>query len=431
MRKDKLLLLVSSLSVFYALGCQEAPKVTKENTQADKMNDIETTDAKIPVIESDFTLLESKKIYAVKAAIQRGDERFVTAYDKLIRDADKSLKVGTFSVTQKTRTAPSGNKHDYLSLAPYWWPDPDKKDGLPWIRRDGDVNPMTRGENVDTDTKNQLFNHVKLLSIAYFFSEDIKYATKTKELLQVWFINENTKMNPNLDYAQGIPGRNTGRGFGIIDFHGILNIVTALEILELGNTLESEIEVPMKTWMTDYLTWLQTSEFGLFEKTRANNHGTLYDVQVVSLLLFLDRTEEAKTILETVNETRIASKIEADGSQPHELERTKAMTYSILNLSGLTKLAFLGRKEGLNIDLWNQASGKSTIKKAHDFLYPYLNKDNKWPYQQLGGMDKAIKRLEKMYLDTGSMLNITDYCNIETSLQESDDLQRLLYPCFP
>lgn len=427
MQKANVFLIVLSLPCFYFLGCKDVTKVTKDVTQVD---DLEIADAKIPVIESDFTLLESKKIYAVKEAIQRGDERFVLAYNKLIRDANRALEKGTFSVTQKTLTPPSGDKHDYFSLAPYWWPDPDKADGLPWIRKDGEVNPMTRGENVDTGAKNQLFHHIKTLSLAYFFSGGNKFAAKTKELLRVWFIDQTTKMNPNLDYAQGIPGRNTGRGFGIIDFHGILNIVTALEILEAGNTLEPEIETPMKKWLTDYLNWLQTSEFGIFEKTRKNNHGTLYDVQVVSLLLFFERTVEARKILESVTENRIMHQIEPDGSQPHELKRTKSMTYSILNLSGLTKLAFLGRKEGVAIDLWENESTSATLKKAHEFLYPYINTNKVWPYQQLGSMDKAVERLQKMFAATGSMLNIPSYCGEEKALIKKDDVQHLLYPCF-
>jgi hypothetical protein len=382
-------------------------------------------------ISDKFTVLDHTKLLKVKEGIAQGADKYMPAYRKLLAQADESLEATPTSVVQKNTVAPSGDKHDYFSLAPYWWPDPDKADGLPWIRKDGEVNPMTRGENVDTGAKNKLFNHIKTLSLAYFFSGDNQFAAKTKELLRVWFINETTKMNPHLDYAQGIPGRNTGRGFGIIDFHGILNVVTALDILKAGNTLEPEIEMPMKKWLTDYLNWLQTSEFGIFEKTRKNNHGTLYDVQVVSLLLFFERTVEARKILESVTENRIMHQIEPDGSQPHELKRTKSMTYSILNLSGLTKLAFLGRKEGVAIDLWQDKSTSGTLKKAHEFLYPYIDTNKVWPYQQLGSMDNAAERLQKMFAATGSMLNIPSYYSEETGLIQKDDLQHLLYPCFP
>lgn len=276
-----------------------------------------------------------------------------------------------------------------------------------------------------------MINNVKNLSLAYFFSENKTYSHKVQELLQVWFVDKATRMNPNLNYAQGIPGKNDGRGFGIIEFSGISHIITAVEIMRLENQLEKDVENSLKKWMSDYLIWLQTSEFGIFEKTRKNNHGTLYDVQEVSLLLFFDRMEEAKVVLKAAIQNRIESQIEADGSQPDELKRTKSLTYSILNLSGLAKLAFLGRKDGIQIDIWEYESDMGDLQKAYDFLYPYLNRENSWPYEQLGSMNKAIERLRRLYVTTGSLLSLPSYCKIISELKETDDLQQLLYPCLP
>ena len=94
-------------------------------------------------------LLRGENLAAAKARLRAHDATLRPAYDALIRDADVALKAGPFSVTQKHRTPPSGDKHDYMSLAPYWWPDTTKRDGLPFIRRDGDVNPESR---LDTDS---------------------------------------------------------------------------------------------------------------------------------------------------------------------------------------------------------------------------------------------------------------------------------------
>lgn len=426
--KKAYLLIVLGLSVFYILGCKGETRLVKD-AKVNNIENVDITAATIPVIESDFTLLESKKMDAIKEAIQNGDKQFVPAYAKLMRDADTSLEAGTFSVTYKTLTPPSGNKHDYLSLAPYWWPDPEKEDGLPWLRKDGEINPMTRNENVDEPTKDKMMGAVRNLSLAYFFSDDVRYAEKTKELLNVWFLDEKTKMNPNLNYAQGVPGRSEGRGFGVIEFASISNIITALEILKLNNQLDNAMASGMNAWLTAYLDWLQTSELGIFEKTRKNNHGTLYDVQVVSLLLFLNRTSEAKQLLETVVANRILPHIAADGSQQRELERTKALTYSILNLSGLTKLAFLARKKNVEITIWEMESSNGDLKKAHDYLQPFLEVKNVFPYEQLGSMEDAIAKLQGMFRNTGSMLDIPTYCTISSELKDKDHLDRLRYPC--
>lgn len=202
---------VASLLCFFSvfiIWCQQEAKATKLV--------VEATQLTVPIIKTNFTLIASKKIVKVKQAIQQGDTRFLPAYKKLLKDADHAMEEGVFSVTQKSQVAPSGDKHDYLSLAPYWWPDPTKIDGLPWIRKDGEINPMTRGSNVDDPGKDKMISNVKNLSLAFLFSNHVVYAEKTKELIRVWFLEESTRMNPNLDYAQGVPGKSDGRGFGII-----------------------------------------------------------------------------------------------------------------------------------------------------------------------------------------------------------------------
>ncbi|KPM30523.1 Hypothetical protein I595_3344 [Croceitalea dokdonensis DOKDO 023] len=375
-----------------------------------------------------LTNLDFEKLAKVKTALEHGDVHYLPAYKRLIREADKALDEGPFSVLQKKMVAASGDKQDYLSLAPYWWPDPEKENGLPWIRKDGIVNPMTKGDNVDDPIKDKMINNVKVLSLAYFFSGKKMYAKKVQKLLQVWFVDLDTRMNPNLNYAQGIPGKNDGRGFGIIEFSGISHVITALEILGMQNQLDLMVEKGVRKWLKDYLVWLQTSEFGVFEKTRNNNHGSLYDVQVVSLLLYLGKEKEAQLVLNTVFEQRIKHQIEPDGSQPHELKRTKGLTYSILNLSALTKLAFYGRK--LGVELWEQSSEEGDLQKAYDFLYPYLDETISWPYEQLGDMGSARERLRRMYVTSGSLLNVPLYCKLASGLERTDDVRQLLYPCF-
>ena len=187
------------------------------------------------------------------------------------------------------------------------------------------------------------------------------------------------------------------------------------------------MDIALKAWLKDYLSWLQTSEFGVFEKSRSNNHGSLYDVQLVSLLLFLEKTDEAKIVLKSVFEQRIVLQIEPDGSQPHELKRTKGLTYSILNLSALTKLAFYGKR--LGVELWERTSKEGDLQKAYDFLYPYLDDTSIWPYEQLGDMKKARERLRRMFVNSGSMLGISNYCDIRSQLIQVTDIQQLLYPC--
>jgi hypothetical protein len=372
-------------------------------------------------LQYNFSLLDYNKLSYVKQNLK--DSRFSSEYKELISSADKALEAGVFSVVNKTQTPPSGDKHDYITYGPYWWPDPEKLNGLPWIRKDGEINPLTREGNTDFETKAHMFSNTKALAWAYFFSDNQVYANKAIELLKVWFLNEETKMNSNLNFAQGIPGINTGRGIGIIEFAGITNIINAIEILEIKNALDTNSSKALRKWLSNYLNWLQTSENGVFERDTKNNHGTYYDVQVVSIQLFLNKKEEAVKVLETAKKKRIASQIEPDGKQPHELARTKSLSYSTMNLSGMTQLAYLGAK--VDVDLWNyEAQDGASIQKAYEFLKPYATGEKKWKNKQITSLNKAQKKLKETFLFAGSLFNNQAYCQIG-----NDKTQSLFHFC--
>ncbi|MGB5943962.1 MAG: alginate lyase family protein [Leeuwenhoekiella sp.] len=357
----------------------------------------------------EFTLFEHQKLDSVKANLTSSE--YNSAYQKLLDEADYALEDTVFSVTFKKLTPPSGDKRDYLSYGPYWWPDPVKADGLPWIRRDGEVNPLSRNNNTDYTTKSAFFNNVSDLSWAFFFSDNEAYATKLVELLQVWFLDEKTKMNPNLEFAQGIPGINTGRGIGIIDFAGITKVITAIEILESKGAITIQKSNELRQWFTNYLDWLETSKNGVFERDRLNNHGTWYDNQVVSIMIFLNRREEAKKVLKIARYKRIADQLEDDGSQPLELERTKSLHYSVMNLRAMTQLAYFGKRIG--VDLWNfSPDDGGGIKQAYEYLKPYATTDKKWEYKQIQSMEDAKKELRELFATTGCFFDVPEFLEI-------------------
>src|SRR4029078_6305232 len=86
-------------------------------------------------------LLYTNQLTSTREQIARGDDHTTPPLLKLRSDADKALTAGSFSVTSKTVVPPSGDKRDYMSQAPYFWPNPKSQSGLPYIRRDGERNP--------------------------------------------------------------------------------------------------------------------------------------------------------------------------------------------------------------------------------------------------------------------------------------------------
>src|SRR5712671_1693929 len=327
-----------------------------------------------------FVLLLVSCTPSVRATFSPRPDRAIStlppANDALVRRADSALTGEPPSVTQKRRIPPSGDKHDFMSLGTYWWPDPTKPGGLPYVRHDGLVNPETRNDFDDARFQS-MFDAVQALALAHSLTGDPKYSRRAATLLHVWFVNPATRMNPNLQYAQAIPGVTDGRGIGIIDTRNTSQLLDAIQLLANSSALTESDYKSIVAWSRSYLAWLLDSKNGKEEQAALNNHGTWYDVQVVSLALFTGDTALARRIL--VNETtpRIGVQIRADGSQPLELERTRPIHYSAFNLDAYTQLAEMARRVG--VDLWAyEAPSGGSLRKALVFLAPYADPAMKW-----------------------------------------------------
>lgn len=327
-------------------------------------------------------LLDPLALQSTKTRIHAGDNYFDPALRRLESDAQKALSEGPFSVVTKGITPPSGDKHDYMSQAPYFWPNPKSQTGLPYIRRDGERNPEINKIS-DHRSLDQLVAATETLALSYYFQGDEAHAEKAVVLLRAFFLDSSTRMNPNLQFAQGIPGVNTGRGIGLIETRGLTRVVDAIGLLRGSKALTAADLQGLQDWFAKFLQWMRESKNGRDEAAAKNNHGTFYDLQVVSFALFLGKNELAETILQAAREKRIAVQIEPDGRQPLELARTRAWSYSVGNLDGLMQLARLGENAG--VDLWHfkTADGRS-IGRALDYLLPFALGERKFTYQQLG-----------------------------------------------
>jgi PelA/Pel-15E family pectate lyase len=296
------------------------------------------------------------------------------AFRALLREADSMMTVGPFTVTAKQATPPSGSKNDYVSYAPYWWPDSTKANGLPYVRRDGQVNQALRRDS-DVLRWYAMVDAVETLSHAYYFSGRAHYADRAALLLRAWFIDPQTRMNPHLNFGQAIPGVTEGRGIGIIDTRDLGRLTDAVTLLRHSRAWTERDQQAMTTWFGSYRDWLLNSPHGRDEADEANNHGTWYDVQVVALSLFLNDTATARRVLNNNTKARIAAQIDTAGRQPLELARTRSLHYSVENLEGFTRLAEMARH--VDVDLW------SSLRKAIDFITPYSDPAASWPHQQI------------------------------------------------
>jgi hypothetical protein len=347
-------------------------------------------------------VLDGKQLQLTRRRIRDSDKAIDSALAKLDAEAQKALDEGPFTIVNKAVTPPSGSKHDYMSQAPYFWPDPKSPNGLPYIRRDGERNPEIN-RITDHRSLDQLEASVETLALAYYFKSNEAYAAKAVQLLRAFFLDPATKMNPNLQYAQFIPGINTGRGIGLIETRGLTRVVDAIGLVKGSKAFTEAVRHGLEDWFGKFLQWMQVSKNGREEAAAKNNHGTYYDVQVVSFALFLEKKDLAVKTLQEARQKRIATQIEPDGRQPLELARTKAWGYSNGNLDGLMQLATLGERVG--VDLWKyETSDGRGIRKALDFLTPVALSERNWEYQELGGVKPEslfplMRRASRVYRD--------------------------------
>lgn len=319
-------------------------------------------------------------LLSMKARYDAGETRVVAWVDAVQRDADEALQLPVQSVTFKPYTPPSGDKHDYMSLSPYWWPDPSTPDGLPYIRRDGEFNPERA--KYDLDPLENMARSVDRLATAYYFTRHEPYAAKATQLIRAWFLAPETRMNPNLRYAQFIPGRDVVRGAGVIEGGRFRQVVDADGLLQGSAAWTAADSAGLKDWFAGMLEYLQTSEQGRLEAAAENNHGTWYGVQVATYALYLGREDVAREALLRHGRDAIARHVEPDGRQPHELARTRAFDYSRYNILGHIELAMLAQR--LDIDLWNYRTddGRS-LRGAIDWLLPFATEDKPWEHAQI------------------------------------------------
>jgi hypothetical protein len=347
-------------------------------------------------------VLDPSVLSRIKKEINGGSKEYSSVLKTIKKNAEKALKTVPVSVMEKSQTPPSGDKHDYMSMGKYWWPDSSKQNGLPYMRRDGEVNPEIK-DCSDIGNSSIMIRAVSALSLAYYFVGDEEYAEHAAKFLRTWFLDPATRMNPNMNFAQAVPGRNDGRGAGIIDAHQIIEIVDALGLLEPSSRWTMQDRKGISEWFRQYYRWLRESKNGKDEVKAKNNHGSWYDVQCVSVCMFLGEENDARTIVTESREKRIAAQIEPDGSQPFELVRTKSFDYSMFNVKALVTLAVFG--ERLGIDLWQyETKDGRGIKKAIDNLLPYVAGEKKWESKQIidaktGEMYPVLLKAARVYRD--------------------------------
>lgn len=352
----------------------------------------------------DVFIVNYKTLQHNKIAVEKGNEKLIVAQKELIKEANEILKKGElYSVTYKKQIPPSQSKHDYYSIAPYWWPDERQPNGSPYIRKDGKVNPESR-EITDSYMVGNISGDVYKLGLAYFYTENEKYVEWVNQLIDVFFINEDTKMNPNFKFSQLIKGRSRSEGGSItIGSVSFIRLIEGVQLVKDAKTFDKQKYELLKKWFADFTNWMENNKTPSVESKAKNNIGVYYTAQVIAFNMFIGNKAKAKKILKTKGKIIVDDQIETDGSLEAELNRATPWEYVKYTLSAFDYLVQFSEKLGGNLYYYENEKGGS-IEKMYQWLIPYANADKKWNF---GGKPPSSRQVQRVLLRS----NIQGYKN--------------------
>ncbi|GHE39144.1 alginate lyase family protein [Sphingobacterium griseoflavum] len=371
------------------------------------------------IISFDYSLLKSNLAY-----VNSGGKLFTLSLNVLVEEANKLLTAPPFSVVDGD-LPPSGDLHDFYSIGKLSWMNPEENNNH-YVRRDGESNPEAFSDKYDLKRFERVLRRINILSLAFFFTSDNRYASKASNIIDVWFLNNTTRMNPNMNNASVQKGVNDGMAIGIIFTVSLIETLDHIQLLRTSRYWSLNKHKKMQQWVAQYTKWLESSKFGRQISKADNNHGSWFYAQVASYKLFSGNFEGFDKIFDEAKK-HVSAQIEPDGRLPAEIERVSSFSYSVYGLRSFATLAKALSFAGYS--LWTyKAPNHSGLERAFSFLAPYMLDKNAWPYNNGGKNvdDTSFSIWRNAYTVYKNPQHLHVYNHIVTMLKEKGDW-RMLY----
>lgn len=337
---------------------------------------------------------------------------------RVMKAAAGYLAAKPITVTAAHSPRSAGGLHDFFSEGDYWWPDP-KNPGGPYIQRDGMSNPANFVEHRRAMIRLSLI--VPALAAAYKITRDPRYSAAAARHLRAWFIDPATLMNPNLQYAQAIHGRFTGRGTGIIDTLHLVEVARAAGEIALAPADPNGV----KKWFAEYVQWMTTHPYGIAERDTKNNHATCWATQVAGFSWLTGDAEQTANCRNRYQTVLIPNQEAADGSFPQELRRTKPYGYSLFNLDAMAILVQTLTTPRDNLWKWQLPDGRG-MARAMAYMYPFILDKKNWPLPPDVMYDKEWPVRQPSLLFAGLALDKPEYLALWGRLNPDPTVEEVL-----
>lgn len=348
----------------------------------------------------------------------------IAAFDRarVLKAANQYLSEKPITITASTSSRSAGGPHDFFSEGDYWWPDPQNPNG-PYIQRDGMTNPDNFVEH--RRALMRLSVQVPALAAAWKLTRDKRYAAHAAAHLRAWFIDEGTRMNPNLEYAQAIHGISNGRSIGIIDTIHLVEVARSIEILKDSSAFSMTELGGMIQWFTDYLEWMTTSRNGIQERDAKNNHGTCWLMQVAAFAHLTGNQELLAICRDRFKTIIVPNQIAANGSFPEELRRTKPYGYSLFNLEAMATICQILSTASDNLFIFETADGRG-FRRAMEYMAPFIRDKKSWPLKPDVMYDQDWPMRQNSLLFAGLGLNRPEYFELWKKLPADSKVEEVV-----
>jgi len=348
----------------------------------------------------------------------------VAAIDRarILRAANQYLSEQPITITASSSPRSAGGLHDFFSEADYWWPDPKNPAG-PYIQRDGMSNP----DNFVAHRRAlmRLSVQVPALVAAWKLTKDKRYLHQATLHLVAWFVDERTRMNPNLQYAQAIHGITTGRGTGIIDTIHLVEVARAIEVMEPADALSADDLAKIKHWFADYLQWMTTSKNGTDERDARNNHTTCWVMQVAAFAHLVGDQKLLAYCRERFKTVIVPNQIAVNGSFPEELRRTKPYGYELFNLEAMATVCRILSTSQDDLFSFQTADGRG-FRRAVEYMAPFIADKESWPLKPDVMYYQQWPMRQASLLFAGIAFHRPDYIELWKRLPADSDVEEVI-----
>ena len=331
--------------------------------------------------DNPMTLVSEDEVEPIHSAIIRKEAWTEDPVRRLRVDADRRMKEGPWTVTTDRPKGVDLDPHEYYSEAAYYWTNPDNPTG-PYLRKDGQPNPARIVANQTSLIA--MSDAVLALGVASFLLDNPVYGKRAAVLIHTWFLNPKTRMNPDLDYAQSVPGVNNGRGTGVVDGRALVRAIQGMEFLEETSNWDPKEQTAVHKWFEEYINWLLTSKNAEDEKNSGNNHASWWAAQVAAAGSYVGDSKAQQRAFTFYKDHLLPRQILPNGSAPREEVRARSLRLSSLNLDAFSTVCRIAQVRGGD-NLWSvRTKSGASIGAALDYLSPYLVDPKKWSKEQAG-----------------------------------------------